>query len=409
MLLDTLTKLTDHFSHEPLIVNAERCLNARYKNADCHRCAAVCPVEAIHLNKQPVQFDSEVCARCGACVWQCPTEVFAQPQASKSKLRETLQAVGAVPVELRCPQHTGNTTLIPDVTIIQQPQCLADLSPARLIDLAIERPVWLSDLACAACPLTEAHASITRAVNDANRWRAAFNQPRQIHVLTTDGNHFAPPHTAPVMDSTNPPSDRRNFFGFLKKALVETGATVVGEPANPNDLPVPVNQRLPQRLPRERQNLLTVLSQLGQPQDVPLGLATISIELEQCTACGLCAKFCPTGSIRFQANEHRFDLDFIPAACLDCGICMRACPAQAITLTHDTLPRRFIRMTATLLVEGDLVPCAVCQKPTAAHGAGTRCEVCRTVPDQRSLAADFFRSLASNSQYGVTLDTGVKS
>jgi ferredoxin len=136
-----------------------------------------------------------------------------------------------------------------------------------------------------------------------------------------------------------------------------------------------------------------VLSKLGQPQDVPLGLANLSIEVEKCTACGLCAKFCPTGAIRLHADDDRFDLDFIPAACIDCKICVRACPTQAVTLTHDTAPCRFIRLTATLLLEGDLVPCTVCQKPTAAHGSASRCEVCRAVPDKRALTSDFFASL----------------
>lgn len=393
MLLDTLAKLTEHFSNEQLIVNADHCLNARFKQADCHVCVEACPANALHHIGQTIQLDAEACARCGACVWQCPTEVFTQPQALKSKLAETLQAAGTAPVELRCPQHTGNKTRVPDAVIIQQRQCLAELAPSQLIRLAIDRPVWLNDQACTTCPLKEAQASMARAVNDANRWRAAFNQPRQIHLLTTDGNRFAQLHTAPLLDSANPPGDRRNFFGLLKKALVETGAAVVSEQASPNDQPVPVNQRLPQRLPRERQNLLTLLSQLGQPRDVPLGLANISIELEKCTACGLCAKFCPTGSIRFQANEHRFDMDFIPAACLDCNICVKACPVQAITLTHDTPLGRFIRLTATLLVEGDLVPCVVCKKPTAHHGKGTRCEVCRTASDKQTLTADFFASL----------------
>ena len=397
MLLDTLTKLTERFGNDQLIVNAERCLNARFKQADCHLCADACPVEAIHLDGQSVQLDSEACARCGACVWQCPTEVFVQPQASKSKLRETLQSIGTTPAELRCPQQTGNTTVASDAAIVQQPQCLADLSPSRLIELAADRHVWLNDQACAMCPLHEAHASITRAVNDANRWRAAFNQPRQIHLLTMDGNRFAQPHIAPLFDSANPPSDRRAFFGFLKKALAETGAVAVSEQASTNDQPVPVSQRLPQHFPRERQNLLTVLSKLGQPQDVPLGLANISIEAEKCTACGLCAKFCPTGSIRFQADEHRFDLDFIPAAYLDCNICVRACPTQAVTLTHDTAPGRFIRLTATLLIEGVLVPCAICKKPTAVHGSKSRCEVCRAVPDKQSLTKDLFSSLLRKS------------
>ncbi|HZY41506.1 MAG TPA: hypothetical protein VFF59_05840, partial [Anaerolineae bacterium] len=127
----------------------------------------------------------------------------------------------------------------------------------RQIELAADRHVWLNDQACAACPLQDAHASITRSINDANRWRAAFNQPRQIHLLTTDSNRSALPHTAPILDSANPPGDRRAFFGFLKPAPAETGAVAVSEQKSTDDQPVPVNQRLPQRLLRERQNLTT--------------------------------------------------------------------------------------------------------------------------------------------------------
>ncbi len=397
MLLNTLTKLTEHFSNEQLIVNSDRCLNARFKQAGCKICVETCPIDAIHLDGQQVRLDSGTCARCGACVWQCPPEVFTQPPASKSKLRETLQAVGPVAVELRCPQHTGNSTLIPDVTIIQHPQCLADLGPARLIDLAAERHVWLNDQACVTCPLKEAHASITRAINDANRWRAAFNRPRQVHLLTTDNNRFAQPHIAPLFDSANPPSERRAFFGLLKKALIETGATVVNEKTGPSEQPVPVSQRLPQHLSRERQNLLAVLSKLGQPQDVPLELANISIEREKCTACGWCAKLCPTGALRFQSDEAHFALDFIPAACVNCGICEKACPTKAVSFTHDLPLLEFIDIKAQALVAGNLAPCAVCRKPTAFHGDDSRCEVCRAVPDKETLASDFFGSLYRKS------------
>ena len=392
MILDTLAKLTEHFNTEQLTITAERCLNARFKKADCHICADACPVEAIHLDDQSVRLDPEACASCGACVWQCPTEVFAQPHSSRTKLDETVRVVGVVPIELRCPQNTSNTTTIPEVTIIQQPHCLADLSPSRLIELAADRQVWLNDQACAACPIGEAQTSIARAVNEANRWRAVFNHLRQIHLLTTDGDRLARPHIAPIFDSANPPADRRAFFGFLKKALAETGATVSEQP-NPDDQPVPVNQRLPQRVPRERQNLLTALGTLGQPQDVPLNLPRVSIEAENCTACGLCAKFCPTGSIRFQANGEHFDLDFIPAACIDCNLCVLACPTQAVALTHETEPSRFIRLTATLLSEGDLAPCSVCKKPTATHAGEARCEVCRALPNQQTLTSDLFASL----------------
>jgi len=62
-------------------------------------------------------------------------------------------------------------------------------------------------------------------------------------------------------------------------------------------------------------------------------------------------------------------------------------------LTHDTAPNRFIRLTATLLSEGDLAPCSVCQKPTATHAGEARCEVCRALPNQQTLHRNLFASL----------------
>jgi ferredoxin len=394
MNLDTLARLTERFTNEQLIVNADRCLNARFKKAGCHICVAACPTDAIQIEDRQVLLDPDACARCGACVWQCPTEVFDQPRAAHSKLIEAIRSVGAGPIDLRCPQNVGDTTAIAAATIVQYSQCLAALSPAHLIELAAERHVWLNDEKCVTCPLSKAQPSITRAVNDANRWRTAFDQPRQVHQQSTDGLRTAQPHTASIVDSANPPADRRAFFGFLKKALAETGSAAISDQKRNGDQPVPVSQRLPQHFPRERQNLLAALGRLGQPPDVSFNLPRVQIDAAQCTACGLCAKFCPTGAIRFQADSAHFDLSFIPAACVNCNICVMACPTQVVSLTHDLEPSQFMRLTATLLVEGDLMPCAVCKKPMAARAdRSPRCEVCRAVVDQQTLAADLFSSV----------------
>ncbi len=96
--LDTLAKLSERLTTEQLSVSDHRCLNARFKQIICRVCVETCPAEAIRLEAGRVAINAETCMRCGACVWQWPTEVFAQPQALSSKLWETAQAVGAAPV-----------------------------------------------------------------------------------------------------------------------------------------------------------------------------------------------------------------------------------------------------------------------------------------------------------------------
>jgi NAD-dependent dihydropyrimidine dehydrogenase PreA subunit len=394
--LDTLAKLSERFTTEQLIVSADRCLNARFRQINCRVCVEACPAEAIRLGAEPVTIDFEKCVRCGACIWQCPTEVFAQPQALKSKLRETVQAVGVTPIELRCPQQQGDKTIVLDATIIQHPRCLAELSPAQLIELAADRHAWLNDQVCAACPIGAAHTAIMRAVNEANRWRAAFDQPRQIHPLTIDADRNAQPRPARVFDSANPPSDRRAFFKMFTRSLIQASASAA-QPSTADPVKS-VDQRLPRHVPAERVGLLSAIGKLGQPQNVPLDLPRVRVKELDCTACGLCAKLCPTGALRFQSDEAYFVLDFIPAACVDCGICEKACPTQAVSLTHDLPLPEFIDIEAQALVAGSLVPCVACQKPTAAQdGVVAKCEVCRAAPDKQTLASDLFASLSRST------------
>ncbi|NTU63223.1 MAG: 4Fe-4S binding protein [Chloroflexi bacterium] len=230
MNFDTLAKLSERFTTEQLSVSDDRCLNARFKQINCRVCVEACPADAIRLEAGRVTINAETCVRCGTCIWQCPTEVFAQPQALKSKLRETVQAVGAAPVELRCPQMKGDKTTVRDATIIQHLYCLAELSPSQLIELAAERHVWLNDQACAACPIGAAHAAIIRAVNEANRWRAAFDQPRHIHPLTTDGDRNAKPYaarcsTVPTHRAIDVRSSRCSLARWLRPAPVRRSPT----------------------------------------------------------------------------------------------------------------------------------------------------------------------------------------
>lgn len=58
-----------------------------------------------------------------------------------------------------------------------------------------------------------------------------------------------------------------------------------------------------------------------------------SIEMEQCTGCGLCMDLCRFHAISATADRRafggqRFDVD--PLACEGCGLCSRICPSDAI-------------------------------------------------------------------------------
>ena len=52
------------------------------------------------------------------------------------------------------------------------------------------------------------------------------------------------------------------------------------------------------------------------------------VDKEKCNECGLCAQFCPDGTID---DELNVDLDF----CKGCGICANECPKKAISMVRE--------------------------------------------------------------------------
>lgn len=63
----------------------------------------------------------------------------------------------------------------------------------------------------------------------------------------------------------------------------------------------------------------------------------------RCTACGICEKNCPSGSIKKVEGEKKegekkktatvYILDF--TTCSQCGICVETCPFDALAFSHD--------------------------------------------------------------------------
>ena len=69
----------------------------------------------------------------------------------------------------------------------------------------------------------------------------------------------------------------------------------------------------------------------------------VSIEVEHCSGCALCAEFCPTGALHKagKATGGGTLLEFDAALCRDCGVCSDTCRYGALecteTLTVDEL------------------------------------------------------------------------
>lgn len=444
--LETLSAILDEFGGAPVSVQPEHCLNARHKDAGCRLCVAACPTDAIELRSalspapggvagagvgQPMgpqqpHLDADRCVNCGLCLHWCPTDVFTQRGAPEPRLARTVGLLHDGIVALVCPQHsTPARTLTPATAIVQHTRCLASLSVPQLLELSDDarRIVWLDDSPCAECPIGRAQPAIVQTAATTNCLLQAFGRQPAIRTHRSHGDELQDePSPRPVISGDQPELSRRGFFSALGQLTRRTAATVIAESTSTvlspgrssptSSGPVPVDQRLPHRIPASRGRLFRQLKRLGVPVDelvevADIPFAEVIVDGEACSACRLCARFCPTGALSFVADDESFVLYFKPAICIDCGICAVACPEDAVSFGPRLAAAALIENEPQPLVAGNLAPCTGCGEATAERGGdagqpddGPRCYVCRqrtgpTAPlrDSAGLIADLVKRL----------------
>ena len=395
-IADTFLNLANQTFDGELTLHPERCLNTRFRAVDCSRCADVCPAEgAITLNGGQPTLTGEACLSCGLCLHYCPTEAFTRPDGWSHHLISTVTVLPDDPIDLICLQHP-HPDRGPTPQAVQTKRCLAALSPSTLLELSAKaQEIWLDDSHCSACPLGDVHTAIQETVAEANGWAGLLDEVRSISLRSE-------PDISPlavkrlVYDADRPPRARRGLFGTFKAAGEEAAAAQEPVEMLKSGRSVPVSERLPQSIPSQRSKILSFLkhsrsssewvasptpqSRVQQPPQTPLlrSVAKITIDPARCSACNLCARFCPTGALKFLRHGEQFVLTLEPLHCLGqaCDICTLACPEQAVVSEPATVSSDlFVKKP---LAAGELTQCQRCEQPIAdGPNLPTTCFACR--------------------------------
>lgn len=251
-----------------------------------------------------------------------------------------------------------------------------NLAPARLLALAEGRDLWLDDSPCVACAIGSAVESLAEAVHMAESLRGAGRRPGALRLASEASP--VPSRQVPVLDAAAPPVARRALFTGLADRLR------AGMADAPSVLESAPPARAGRSLPAERLRLLALLSgwpAAGEAAPAVFGpdLATVSVDVAACSACGLCDRACPTGALRFNASEGAFQLDGLVAACVACQLCVRMCPEDAIMLLPEVALEELIAPRERSLAQGALTSCAACGTDVAsrADGQSALCHSCR--------------------------------
>ena len=395
--LTLLSTLLSTIGDDTPACDAGRCLNQRFRAANCRLCADACPAAAITVQGALAHLAAETCLRCGVCLHACPTGVFTtsgQAQTDK-RLLDAAAPLASRALELTCPANRQeDRTAAPVEAVVQTGRCLAALALAELLDLAQprQRNLWLNDSGCAACPLGQALPILHETVMQANQVLAAWQHPVELRTQVTEPAALARPHRVDVFSGQQPPYSRREFLTFLRTKATQMLSSVALEALAPLQPLAGEPQPREVELPYQRRHLTAAAARLGPPvsaalsaDDLPWAAVQISAA---CSACGLCGRFCPTAAIRWTTHTQApitdaedappvavFDLSFIAADCVNCGICQAACPEDALVLADTIHPGQLGQRQITSLRQGRLGPCRICTVPTDLAVRST-CYVC---------------------------------
>jgi MinD superfamily P-loop ATPase len=383
-------------------------------DAGCNRCVADCPVNAITLVDREPMLAEATCVRCGVCLHSCPTGVFHQPKEAEGQLIEATRPLTEQSVALVCALHpTPNATAAPVATIVQHRRCLAALAVDQLLALSADgvRPIWLDDGPCATCPLSATQESLQQRVASANALLQAFGRQASLILQSEQEVSTTEPERRPLIDAGNPPVGRRGLLAALGRTIGAQGSELRTATAESTDMRPLASVRLPQQIPSQRRALQGRLQQWPLPSHnvtavADLPYAAVTINPAHCSACGLCARFCPTGALQFTTEGDHFTLSFRAAICIDCRLCTVACPEHAIHLDDSLAVAALVNEEWLPVVTGQLMPCAQCDVPTvttaaqAEESTPVRCYSCRQgaglvqpLRDEAGLMADLLRQL----------------
>jgi len=330
--------------------------------------------------------DQEVCARCGLCLNACPTGVFVQADPPESKLPQLLARSPGQVIELACPRkEQPDMSRVPEASVVQTPRCLAALSVPALLELAtMGKSLWLNDSLCHTCPIGGARRAIQRNITTANRWLEVMGHPSAIHShLDATDRLDAEPTPRTLIRGDRLAVSRRDFFRSLagrtgqgSPAFMsdggatpsEEGGSITSEPVDAHrvDSEVDIGHRLPHHIPAQRQHLAHALRRLSPDPATQVPTAALPVAdvmvTDACTACGLCAQFCPTEAIVFLSDGQYYVLHFSAALCLgeDCSLCAIGCPTDAVRFGQGVMADELLSTQPRPVKAGRLASCSQC-------------------------------------------------
>ncbi len=373
----------------------DRCQRRRYARSDCALCVEACPVAGcVTFDGHSVVVDSSVCVGCGICTTACPTGALEIKGLPEKRLLEKLRSCSESPdgnipdfnFDCGLGPEGGSLEILsnnspPGTTLVRIP-CLALLKESHLAALILSgvKAITLHAGRCPQCSFSEGRKIIGKTVTYARNIIEGAGISASISIDSEMpepvGRGFFSRKGGKTREiSASPEFSRRELFTFCKERAKESAKEkILGYTERQKDVCTP------DEMPPRRSILLDALGRLNLQSSSNFkegGFPAHNIRISgDCSACGRCEVFCPTGAIKRAEMDGEARIEFRQSLCMGCHKCREFCPEGALGYEDEIRLEDLVGGKAREVFKRASAECAVCGETYFPVAGGQGCPTC---------------------------------